>query len=84
MPDKIIIPQEEVNRLVEIQKRYTQLTKTLGELYYQKRVTELGIELLTAEIENLESDKLTVTEEFEEKYGRGKVNVETSEFIPEN
>ena len=76
------IEQMDMNEAVEIRRKFTELTIQYGKIGFAKR----AIERQQIEIEK-QFDELTRQEEkflnsLHEKYGVGRLNMETGEFTP--
>ena len=82
MATPVKIEQMDMNEVVEIRRKFTELTIQYGKIGFAKR----AIERQQLEVEK-QFDELTQSEEkflnsLHEKYGVGSLNMETGEFTP--
>jgi phage shock protein A len=78
------VAKEDLDRIIELQRKTEELIRELGELHYQKAQISLALDRVNTQINSLESERQLVVQTITEKYGKGSINLETAEFIPEN
>ena len=76
------LPDDEFQQLMDLQSRWSELTKQYGELHYQKKVVESELSSIDVSLEQLDAERFDVITKLQEKYGAGQVNLTTQEFIP--
>lgn len=76
------LPDDEFQQLVDLQTRWSELTKQYGELHYQKKVVESELTSIDVALEQLDADRFETITKLQDKYGAGQVNLTTQEFIP--
>ena len=75
------LPDDEFQQLMDLQSRWSELTKQYGELHYQKKVVESELSSIDVSLEQLDAERFDVITKLQEKYGAGQVNLTTQEFI---
>ena len=90
MSEVIKMTQEDIDRLKQLQEEYNKKTFEFGRLYQAKiEIDNQLIEweeqnlILTNEYKKLQENETKLAKDLEQKYGQGKVNLETGEFKKE-
>ena len=82
--EKVIkLDNEDVQPLLELENRWTELVKRAGELHYQQRSLTAELAMTNAEFDQLDEDRFSVIQRLQEKYGQGQINLATGEFYPD-
>ena len=79
--EKTVLTQEEIKQLTSLQEQQNNFVIKLGEIEYQKHLLNQQKEQIKGEIKIFETNQIKLAQEFEGKYGRGSVNIDTGEFI---
>lgn len=74
------ITDQELLQLNEIRKETTSLVTALGELYYQQIAVESELDELKSRVKANAKDQKKLMESLTEKYGSGRLDVETGEI----
>lgn len=77
------LTQEEVTALKEIQDQNFNLIEQFGQIEMQMQILEIQKNNLKQTLSNLKSKEIELGNQLQTKYGNGKINLETSEFIAE-
>lgn len=81
MSDVLKVTDEELALLKKLQSEWHRLTKTLGELHYEKRVVEEGLTAVNEDLDKLDVQRLDAIKAIETKYGEGNVDLTTGTFV---
>tara|TARA_R110000751_G_scaffold164945_1_gene271053 strand:+ start:297 stop:545 length:249 start_codon:yes stop_codon:yes gene_type:complete len=79
--EKTVLTQEEIKQLTSLQEQQNNFVIRLGEIEYQKNLLNQQKEQIKGEIKAFEANQIKLAQEFEGKYGKGSVNIDTGEFI---
>ena len=77
------LTQEEVTALKEVQDQNFDLIEQFGQIEMQMQILEIQKNNLKQTLSNLKSKEIELGNQLQTKYGNGKINLETSEFIAE-
>ena len=80
--EPIKLTEEELEKLVELQKKSTAVVQEFGNLEIMKLQVEARREELTAFYTQVKEDERTFGKELSEKYGDGTIDIEKGEFLP--
>lgn len=80
--EPIKLTEEELEKLVELQRKSSMMTQEFGNLEIMKLQVEARKNELVAFYNQVKEDELTFGKELSEKYGDGTINIEKGEFIP--
>lgn len=80
--ESIKLAQEELEKLVDLQRKSAGVTQEFGNLEIMKLQMEARKDELVAFYNQLKEDERTFGKELSEKYGDGTINIEKGEFIP--
>jgi hypothetical protein len=78
-----VLTQEELTQLNNIQNQQNNLIVNLGSVEYRMFLLERNKEILKTQILELEKLNNELGQQLTEKYGDGKINLETGEIIIE-
>lgn len=78
--EEIKLPQEEIDNLKSLQTLQSTLINNFGNLEYQIQVLELQKEKLINQLESLQNKETQISEELNERYGNGNINLDTGVF----
>jgi hypothetical protein len=82
-PD-ITLTQEELDNLKSIQNKFTMLSLRLGELHYERNVIDRDISAIESSLVELEESRDATFNALQEKYGQGRLDIDSGKFIPAN
>ena len=77
------VTEEDLQKILDVQSQYIDLARRCGELYFQRLAIEQEQQLLNDEMKTLESSRIAVITELQQKYGAGTLNIQTGQFIPD-
>jgi hypothetical protein len=80
--EPIKLTEEELEKLVSLQRKSAGVTQEFGNLEIMKLQVEARKNELVAFYNQVKEDELTFGKELSEKYGDGTINIEKGEFIP--
>jgi hypothetical protein len=80
--EPIKLTEEELEKLVELQRKSSMMTQEFGNLEIMKLQVEARKDELVAFYNQLKEDERTYGKDLSEKYGDGTINIEKGEFIP--
>lgn len=75
------LSQEEITTLKEIQDQNINLIEQFGQIELQIQILELQKTQLKQTLSDLKNRETNLGIELQNKYGNGKINLETGEFI---
>jgi hypothetical protein len=75
-----ILSQEELNNLKWLQEKNLELNAKLGSIEYQVQNLLLDKQEVVKELEGYRVKQTQISQELQEKYGDGYINIETGEF----
>jgi hypothetical protein len=78
-----VLTQEELTQLTNLQNQQNDLILNLGSIEYRMSLLEQNKEILKAQILELEKSNSELGQQLTEKYGSGKISLETGEIIIE-
>ena len=81
-PQKKKFTQEEVDKLRDIRKQFSDVSYKLGQLEMQRLSLKDEKELVVKEMNNIIESEKKVAKELLDKYGKGTIDIESGEFIP--
>ena len=76
------LEERELQELQEIQRKLNDVVYALGNLELQMILNNLSKDDLKKEINNLKNQEKILTNNIQQKYGDGSINLETGEFSP--
>jgi hypothetical protein len=79
--EKIVLPQEEINRIKDFRNKQSDLLLNLGQVEFQIQELELQKINFRNQIKELQDENGKIAQDFEKKYGDGVLNIETGEFV---
>ena len=80
--EPIKLTEEELEKLVSLQRKSAGVTQEFGNIEIMKLQVEARKNELVAFYNQVKEDELTFGKELSEKYGDGIINIEKGEFIP--
>jgi hypothetical protein len=80
--EPIKLTKEELEKLVELQKKSTAVVQEFGNVEIMKLQVEARKEELVAFYTQVKEDERTFGKELSEKYGDGTIDIEKGEFLP--
>lgn len=80
--EPIKLTEEELVKLVDLQKKSTGVTQEFGNLEIMKLQVDARKQELVSFYGQLKEDERTFGKELSEKYGDGTIDIEKGEFIP--
>jgi len=80
-PEKIVLTKEEIERLTSLQQQQNDLIFGLGQTEYQMSFLNKQRDNINQQLETLEQTQMQSSQELEQKYGQGSINLESGEFI---
>ena len=80
--EPIKLTEEELERLVSLQRKSAGVTQEFGNLEIMKLQLDARREELVSFYEQLKEDERTFGKELSEKYGDGTIDIEKGEFVP--
>jgi hypothetical protein len=80
-PEKIVLTKEEIERLTSLQQQQNDLIFGLGQVEYQMSFLNKQRDNINQQLETLEQTQMQSSQELEQKYGQGSINLESGEFI---
>jgi len=75
-----ILSQEELSKLKWLQEKNLELNAKLGSIEYQVQNLLLDKQEVVKELEGYRVKQTQISQELQEKYGDGYINIETGEF----
>ena len=75
------LTQEELQQILNIQKRYQTLSQDLGDIEIQKLTLEKRRRAVEEVLLQLQQIEKQIADSIQEKYGRGTINIDTGEFV---
>lgn len=79
---KKVLTLGEIDKVKKLREDFNSLTISAGEIEMQIINLQLQKEQLKDNLKKLQTQESIVISEFEEKYGKGTISLETGEFIP--
>jgi hypothetical protein len=79
---KKVLTQEEIQQVTKLREEFNSLTISAGEIEMQIINLQLQKEQIKDNFKKLQTQESVIVNEFEEKYGKGTISLETGEFIP--
>ncbi len=79
--EKTMLTKEEVKTLTSLQQQQNDLIFGLGQVEIQSTYLQKQKENIYQQLEALEGNQVKSSQELEEKYGQGSINLESGEFI---
>ena len=83
MSESIKLLEEELQLLVSLQSKWTDLTQRFGELHFQRKGLEAELQVTDEELDLLDQERVDIVKRLQDKYGHGVINLATGEFIPD-
>lgn len=80
--ESIKLAQEELEKLIELQRKSAGITQEFGNLEIMKLQLQARKDELIAFYGQVKEDERTFGKELSEKYGDGTIDIEKGEFIP--
>jgi len=80
--EPIKLTEEELEKLVELQRKSSMMTQEFGNLEIMKLQLDARREELVSFYGQLKEDERTFGKELSEKYGDGTIDIEKGEFLP--
>jgi hypothetical protein len=80
--EPIKLTEEELGKLVELQKKSTVVVQEFGNVEIMKLQVEARKEELVTFYTQVKEDERTFGKELSEKYGDGTIDIEKGEFLP--
>jgi len=80
--EPIKLTKEELEKLVELQKKSTAVVQEFGNVEIMKLQVEARKEELVTFYTQVKEDERTFGKELSEKYGDGTIDIEKGEFLP--
>lgn len=87
--EKKQLNQEELKKVIELQNSYSKVNFEIGEIEIRKRSLEKQLnelkqnqDYLFKDFENLQQEEAKISQELEQKYGKGKINIDNGEITP--
>ncbi len=80
-PEKIVLTKEEIEKLTSLQQQQNDLIFGLGQVEYQMSFLNKQRDNINQQLETLEQTQMQSSQELEQKYGQGSINLESGEFI---
>jgi hypothetical protein len=78
--EKQILSQEELSKLKWLQEKNLELNAKLGSVEYQIQNLLLDKQEVIKELEGYRVRQTQISQELQDKYGDGYINIETGEF----
>ena len=82
--EKIVLPQEEINRIKDFRNKQSDLLLNLGQVEFQIQELELQKDILIKSLEELKQEEYRLGNEIQNKYGKVQVNLDSGEITPLN
>ena len=79
--EKIVLTKEEIETLSQLQQQQNDLIFGLGQTEYQMSFLNKQRDNINQQLETLEQTQMQSSQELEQKYGQGSINLESGEFI---
>ena len=83
MADPIDVAKEDLDKIIEIQRKYNELARRFGELHFQSKAIQEETRIIEQDVESLDQDRMAVFVQLQEKYGAGHIDMNTGKFIPD-
>jgi hypothetical protein len=80
-PEKVVLTKEEIEKLTSLQQQQNDLIFGLGQVEYQMSFLNKQRDNINQQLETLEQTQMQSSQELEQKYGQGSINLESGEFI---
>jgi predicted nuclease with TOPRIM domain len=80
--EKKVLLEEEINKITDLRKKYTDLTEIVGNVEMQIMSLEIQKEKIKDDLKNIQHQEAVLAKELEEKYGKGSISLESREFLP--
>jgi len=78
--EKKVLTTEELQSVIELQKKKDQLTIDFGYLEIQIQELELQKETLVDLLSQLKKEETKISQEINSKYGKGSIDLDSGEF----
>jgi hypothetical protein len=79
---EIKFSQQEVDSIKQLQKEYSDLSVTLGQLELEKLVLKTKEDTLHSAFKSISEKEQQILKDLNDKYGVGSLNLETGTFTP--
>ena len=79
--EKTVLTKEEIEKLTSLQQQQNDLIFGLGQVEYQMSFLNKQRDNINQQLETLEQTQMQSSQELEQKYGQGSINLESGEFI---
>lgn len=80
MSEQKLLPEEQ-QKLLELQNRWTFLTRKYGELFYQSKLIQRELSKISDALDQLEDDRVTTINQLQTKYGAGQIDINNGVFV---
>ena len=80
--EKIVLLQDEIDKLKELKEEFQQLTNVVGQIEIQIMNLQLRKEELKLNLQQIQQQEVVLAKELEDKYGNGTISLESGEFLP--
>jgi len=80
--EKKVLSKEEINQLINIKQSFDEIIYDLGMIELKFINLNSKKEELTNQLLNLQQEEEQLIIQLEQKYGKGKISIETGEFTP--
>ena len=77
------LEQIDIDALLQVQEESKLIITELGQISMQEIAIKDRKEMALKFLNNLRQKEQTIAKELEDKYGKGRVNIATGEFIPD-
>ena len=78
------LTEQEIKKVSDLKIKFNQIVETTGAIEVQIMQLQAQKEELKVSLVDLRKEELVVAKELEEKYGKGKISLDTGEFSPNN
>jgi chromosome segregation ATPase len=82
MEEKKVLLEEEINKITNLRKKYTDLTEVVGSIEMQIMSLKIQKDKIKEDLKVLQNQEAVLAKELEEKYGKGSISLESREFLP--
>lgn len=80
--EKIVLLQDEIDKLKGLKEEFQQLTNVVGQIEIQIMNLQLRKEELKLNLQQIQQQEVVLAKELEDKYGNGTISLESGEFLP--
>jgi len=81
--EKKVLDKKEIEEISKVKEKYVEMINYLGEISLQIMDLDLRKENIKGELIQLKKEETELMDSLENKYGKGRISLESGEFLPE-